>query len=543
MRLFVSFSQSCQKSHEYALIKAARRGKGPGILVYVLLCCLLCSVQEGDDLGAGAGVVGREAAVTCAVGYAVCDCPVDGVIVERGRRNVGEAAYRARCRRILRTVQEGHDLTAGAGVVGGKAVAADSLRYAVCDRPLDRLVVECAGLNVGKAHVCADCRLACRAPKEGHDLAARALSVGVEAIIAHALGYAVLDCPLDGVCVERVGGNVGEAYDRLVIGVFRVAAGADAADVAVTQRIGVAALIAVVADRAGVGGVSLFGAGGFSYGLNIFMRVRVGILCAAADAQAVLILMAERLGVERFVALAAFALPQGVAALGTGRLNDARLVVMGVSIGVVLLFAAANALAENVQVSERVLVAVDIAGAASTGMCGVALFRAGGLGHGRFVIVLVRLPGVFCMAAGTLAVFVVVAEGISVAIDIAVAAGAGMCGVALFRAGGSRHNSIVIMSVRFVGIMDGCIGNRFIVRLNIYCIPLGLAACVIHIFNILAVAERSVAYCFNVLREAYTCERRAAGKRRGIYRLSTGNVQCLKAGAVFEYRLTDFSQL
>ena len=51
------------------------------VLFILLLCCLLCSVQEGDDLGAGAGVVGREAAVTCAVGYAVCDCPVDGIII------------------------------------------------------------------------------------------------------------------------------------------------------------------------------------------------------------------------------------------------------------------------------------------------------------------------------------------------------------------------------------------------------------------------------------------------------------------------------
>ena len=46
-----------------------------------MLCCLLCSVEECYDLGAGAGVVRREAAVTCAVGYAVCNCPVDGIII------------------------------------------------------------------------------------------------------------------------------------------------------------------------------------------------------------------------------------------------------------------------------------------------------------------------------------------------------------------------------------------------------------------------------------------------------------------------------
>ena len=51
------------------------------VLFILMLCCLLCSVQEGDDLGAGAGVVRREAAVTCAVGDAVCYCPVDGIII------------------------------------------------------------------------------------------------------------------------------------------------------------------------------------------------------------------------------------------------------------------------------------------------------------------------------------------------------------------------------------------------------------------------------------------------------------------------------
>ncbi len=51
------------------------------MLLILMLCCLLCSVEECYDLGAGAGVVRREAAVTCAVGYAVCDCPVDGIII------------------------------------------------------------------------------------------------------------------------------------------------------------------------------------------------------------------------------------------------------------------------------------------------------------------------------------------------------------------------------------------------------------------------------------------------------------------------------
>ena len=51
------------------------------VLFILMLCCLLYSVEECYDLGAGAGVVRREAAVACAVGYAVCDCSVDGIII------------------------------------------------------------------------------------------------------------------------------------------------------------------------------------------------------------------------------------------------------------------------------------------------------------------------------------------------------------------------------------------------------------------------------------------------------------------------------
>ena len=322
MRLFVSFSQSCQKSHEYALIKAARRGKGPGILVYVLLCCLLCSVEECYDLGAGAGVVRREAAVTCAFGYAVCDCPVDGVVVERRRRNVGEAAHGAHSRRIFHTVQECHYLTAGAGVVRGKPISADAGGDAVCDRPLDRLVVERAGLNVGKAHIRAHRRLTSRAPQECYDLAARALSVGVKAIIAHTGGYLILYRPLDSVCIERIGGNVNKAHGRLVIGVFSATAGADAADVAVTQRIGVATLIAVVADRAGVGRVACRRAGRSCYCRGVAMRMGcliIRVFRIAAGTYSANIVVAEGIHIGVLIAVSAGAGIHSVATQSTGR--------------------------------------------------------------------------------------------------------------------------------------------------------------------------------------------------------------------------------
>ena len=318
----MSFSQSCQKSHEYALIKAARRGKGPGVLGYVLLCCLLCSVEECYDLGAGAGVVRREAAVTCAFGYAVSDCPVDSVVVERGHRNVGEAAYGTRTRRIFRAVQECHYLTAGAAVVRGKPISAYAGGDAVCDRPLDRLVVERAGLNVGKAHIRAHRRITSRAPQECYDLAARALSVGVKAIIAHAGCYLILYRPLDSVCIERVGGNVGEAHSGLVVWVFRAAACADAADVAVTQRIGVAALVAVAADRAGVGRVTLLRAGGSGYFRGVAMRMGcliIRVFRIAAGTYSANIVVAEGIHIGVLIAVSAGAGIHSVATQSTGR--------------------------------------------------------------------------------------------------------------------------------------------------------------------------------------------------------------------------------
>ncbi len=41
---------------------------------------LLLSVEEGHDLAAGAGGIRGEAISACAFGYAIADCPVDGII-------------------------------------------------------------------------------------------------------------------------------------------------------------------------------------------------------------------------------------------------------------------------------------------------------------------------------------------------------------------------------------------------------------------------------------------------------------------------------
>ena len=165
--------------------------------------------------------------------------------------------------------------------------------------------------------------------------------------------------------------------------------------------------------------------------------------------------------------------------------------------------------------AERIGVVVNIAIAAGAGVGGVTLFRAGRSCHDRRVIVSMRrrVAGILCAAASAHAVLVSMAERIGVVVNIAVAAGAGVGGVTLFRAGGRCHDRRVIVGVRFFAVMDGRACKGFIKVCKVYCAPLCLAACVIHVCNFITVAERGVAYCLNVLREAYACEHRALGER------------------------------
>ena len=118
--------------------------------------------------------------------------------------------------------------------------------------------------------------------------------------------------------------------------------------------------------------------------------------------------------------------------------------------------------------AERVHVSVHVAVAAGAGMRRVALFRAGRRGHNSSVTVLMRKfwDGFgLCLAAagagegldaalglrrllGYFAIVPAMAERVHISVHVAVAAGAGVGRIALFRAGRRGHDSVVVVLVR-----------------------------------------------------------------------------------------------
>ena len=96
------------------------------------------------------------------------------------------------------------------------------------------------------------------------------------------------------------------------------------------ERINIAALVAVAANRAGVGRVAALGTGRCCNYSFVIVGVRARILCAAARAKAVFVVMAEGSGVICLIAAAAGAHMLCVAARGAGRRDDGFGVFVGV---------------------------------------------------------------------------------------------------------------------------------------------------------------------------------------------------------------------
>ena len=76
------------------------------------------TIEEGHRLRTGAGRVGAELALACAAGDAVFDRPGNSLGIEGVSGNIREAAHALGSGRTGRTPQEGDDLRAGAGIVG-----------------------------------------------------------------------------------------------------------------------------------------------------------------------------------------------------------------------------------------------------------------------------------------------------------------------------------------------------------------------------------------------------------------------------------------
>ena len=76
-------------------------------------------VEEGHDLGAGAGVVGGELRLAGAGGDPVLHGPEDGLVVILGRGHVGEGVVRRfGLGAAVGTPEEGHDVLTHAGQAG-----------------------------------------------------------------------------------------------------------------------------------------------------------------------------------------------------------------------------------------------------------------------------------------------------------------------------------------------------------------------------------------------------------------------------------------
>ena len=99
-----------------------------------------CAIEEGHRLCAGAGSIGAELAVASAAGDAVFDSPCDCLGIIAIRKNIGETAHGLGSRAARRAPQEGDDLRAGAGLIGSEQAVADAARDALFCRPLDRFI-------------------------------------------------------------------------------------------------------------------------------------------------------------------------------------------------------------------------------------------------------------------------------------------------------------------------------------------------------------------------------------------------------------------
>lgn len=156
------------------------------------------SVQEGDDLGAGADGVGGERRGARAGGHALFDRPVDGGRVVGVSAHVGEDGL---CRGggADHAIEERHALGARAALVRGERGLARAGRDAVLDGPQDGVIVIVARGHVGeRVHRGLDGGAAGGAIQEGDDLSARAGGVRGERRGGGALGHALFDRPVDG---------------------------------------------------------------------------------------------------------------------------------------------------------------------------------------------------------------------------------------------------------------------------------------------------------------------------------------------------------
>lgn len=102
---------------------------------------LISAMEKSYDLRTCAAIVRSEQAFSNAVGDIVLHSPCHSVCIVAVGGNIGEAVLCLRLGRTCCTPQEGDDLGAGTGLVRSKEAVADAAGDSIRCYPLDRLIV------------------------------------------------------------------------------------------------------------------------------------------------------------------------------------------------------------------------------------------------------------------------------------------------------------------------------------------------------------------------------------------------------------------
>ncbi len=179
------------------------------------------SPQERDDLRAGAVIARRKGCLAHARGHAVHVAPRHRFIRPFGhigeRQVEHPRAREALTLRLSAAVDHGRSLRTGADAVCAEGRLRQTGDDAGARCPADCLGIICALVHIGKRHQVIHHGGTRRAPEEGHDLSAVAGLVRCKEAVTNAAGDAVLCCPLDGFIVIGIVRHVIEEVENAVV--------------------------------------------------------------------------------------------------------------------------------------------------------------------------------------------------------------------------------------------------------------------------------------------------------------------------------------
>ena len=177
---------------------------------------LIHPIQEGDNLGSRAVVVGAEQAIDDTVGNTVIRSPLHGFGVVSGCRNIAESGCAIRGS-LGGTEQEGHALCASAGSIRAELAIARTGSNAVLHCPRNRLGIIAIRRNIREVAHILGLRAAGSAPQESDNLGTGAGLVRCKEAVTNAAGDAVLCRPLDRLIVISAIGYVIEEVENAVV--------------------------------------------------------------------------------------------------------------------------------------------------------------------------------------------------------------------------------------------------------------------------------------------------------------------------------------